>query len=152
MKKNSKNQIIKKKEYSQLVNSIGELLESARKEVVITINNILVKTYWKVEKRIVEYERKGKNRADYGEDLLKKLSRDLRLKYGKGFSRSNLQYMRLLYIKYPKCQTLSGKLSWNDYVEILSVSDDLTRSFYEKQCVEENWSVRELRRQYNTDF
>ena len=150
MKKNSKTQIMKKKEYSQLVDSIGELLESARKEVVRTINNILVKTYWEVGKRIVKYEQKGKDRADYGENLLKKLSRDLRLKYGKGFSRSNLQYMRLLYIKYPKCQTLSGKLSWSHYVELLSVSDDLARSFYEKQCVEENWSVRELRRQINS--
>ncbi len=141
---------MKKQEYSQLVDSIGELLESARKEVVRTINNILVKTYWEVGKRIVKYEQKGKDRADYGENLLKKLSRDLRLKYGKGFSRSNLQYMRLLYIKYPKCQTLSGKLSWSHYVELLSVSDDLARSFYEKQCVEENWSVRELRRQINS--
>ncbi len=60
-----------------------------------------------------EYEQKGGNRADYGKKLLIKLSKDLTNKYGKGFSRSNLQYMRSLYIKYPKCQTLSGKLSWS---------------------------------------
>lgn len=137
-------------EYDKLLNSIGELLESARRQVVRTINTILVKTYWEIGKRIVDYEQKGKDRADYGVELLKRLSRDLRLKYGRGFSRSNLQYMRLVYIKYPKCQTVSGKLSWSHYVELLSVSDDLARSFYEKQCIKENWSVRELKRQINS--
>ena len=136
--------------YDQLVNSIGKLLESARKQVARTINTILVETYWKIGRRIVEYEQKGENRADYGKRLLKRLSKDLTIKYGKGFSRSNLQYMRLLYIKYPKCQTLSGKLSWSHYVELLSITDDLARSFYEKQCIKENWSVRELRRQINS--
>ncbi len=148
--KQGENNIVKPVKYTQLVNSIGELLESARKQVARIINTILVETYWKIGKRIVEYEQKGENRADYGEKLLKKLSKDLSIKYGKGFSRSNLQYMRLLYIKYPKCQTLSGKLSWSHYVELLSVTDDLTRSFYEKQCIKENWSVRELRRQINS--
>jgi len=148
--KQSKNNIIKPVKYNQLVSSIVELLESARKQVARTINIILVETYWKIGKRIVEYEQKGENRAEYGEKLLKKLSKDLSIKYGKGFSRSNLQYMRLLYIKYPKCQTLSGKLSWSHYVELLSVTDDLARSFYEKQCIKENWSVRELRRQINS--
>jgi len=148
--KQGENNIVKPVKYTQLVNSIGELLESARKQVARIINTILVETYWKIGKRIVEYEQKGENRADYGEKLLKKLSKDLSIKYGKGFSRSNLQYMRLLYIKYPKCQTLSGKLSWSHYVELLSVTDDLARSFYEKQCIKENWSVRELRRQINS--
>jgi predicted nuclease of restriction endonuclease-like (RecB) superfamily len=136
--------------YNQLIGSIGELLESARTQVVKTINTILVETYWGVGKRIVEYEQEGKKRADYGEIILKKLARDLSFKYGKGFSRSNLQYMRLLYVNYPKCQTLSGKLAWSHYVELLSVSDDLARSFYDKQCVKENWSVRELKRQINS--
>ncbi len=103
-----------------------------------------MKTYRDIGKRIVEFEQKGEERANYGAELLKKLAKDLSLKYGKGFSRSNLQYMRLLYIKYPKCQTLSGKLSWSHYVELLGVSDDLARSFYEKQCIRENWSVTDL--------
>ncbi len=145
--------IVKKqniKNYANLLDSIGTLLESARKQVARTINNILVQTYWEIGKRIVEYEQKGGNRADYGDKLLIKLSKDLTNRYGKGFSRSNLQYMRLLYVKYPKYQTVSGKLSWSHYVELLSVSDDLARSFYEKQCISENWSVRELRRQINS--
>ncbi|GIV29064.1 MAG: DUF1016 domain-containing protein [Bacteroidia bacterium] len=138
------------KNYTRLIDSIGVLLESARKQAVKTINNILIQTYWEIGKRIVEYEQKGEEKAKYGSELLSRLSKDLNLKYGKGFSRSNLQYMRLLYLKYPRCQTLSGKLSWSHYVELLTVSDDLARSFYEKQCIGENWSVRELRRQINS--
>nr|WP_322681016.1 DUF1016 N-terminal domain-containing protein [Nostoc sp. DedQUE03]MDZ7976448.1 DUF1016 N-terminal domain-containing protein [Nostoc sp. DedQUE03]MDZ8042771.1 DUF1016 N-terminal domain-containing protein [Nostoc sp. DedQUE02] len=70
-----------------------------------------------------------------------------RKNYGKGFSRSNLQYMRLFYLKYENCQTLSGKLSWSHYTELLAISDDLVRSFYEQQCIQDRWSVRELKRQ-----
>ena len=121
-------------EYNQLVNSIGELLDSARKQIARTINTILIETYWKIGKRIVEYEQKGGEKADYGTKLLTRLSKDLRLKYGKGFSKSNVYLMRLLYIKYPKFQTLSGKLSWSHYVELLGITDDLARSFYEEQC------------------
>jgi len=138
------------KYYDQLVNSISELLESARKQVGRVVNTILVETYWKIGKRIVEYEQKGGEKAEYGVELLTRLSRDLTLKCGKGFSKSNVYLMRLLYLKYPKFQTLSGKLSWSHYVELLNVSDDLVRSFYEKQCIKENWSVRELKRQINS--
>ena len=137
-------------EYNQLVNSIGELLDSARKQVARTINTILIETYWKIGKRIVEYEQKGGEKADYRTKLLTKLAKDLRLKYGKGFSKSNVYSMRLLYIKYPKFQTLSGKLSWSHYVELLGITGDLARSFYEEQCIKENWSVREIRRQINS--
>jgi len=147
--KQNKN-LVKFNTYNTLVASIGKLLEDARKNVAKTINTILVETYWKIGKQIVEYEQRGKERANYGEKLLKKLSKDLTNKFGRGFSRSNLQYMRLLYLKYPKCQTLSGKLSWSHYFELLNVSDDLARSFYEKQCIKENWSVRELKRQINS--
>jgi len=148
IKKNKK--IVNLNEYDKLIYSIGKLLENARKNVAKTVNTILIETYWKIGKQIIEYEQKGKERANYGEELLKRLSKDLTDKYGRGFSRSNLQYMRLFYLKYPKCQTVSGKLSWSHYVELLNVSDDLARSFYEKQCINENWSVRELIRQMNS--
>lgn len=136
--------------YSNLVESIGQLLISARKQVSRVVNEILLRTYWEIGKIIVEYEQNGVEKAEYGSQLLTKLSKDLKLKYGKGFSKSNVYLMRLLYLKYPKFQTLSGKLSWSHYVELLGVSDDLARSFYEKQCVIENWSVRELNRQINS--
>jgi len=145
-------EIIEKKEgdYNTLISSIGMLLEKARKRVYSQINQILVKTYWNIGKQIIEYEQKGKEKAEYGSKLLDNLSKDLRLRYGKGFSRSNIIYMRLFYIKYSKSETLSHQLSWSHYFELLKVEDDLERSFYEKQCIKENWSVRELKRQKNS--
>ena len=74
--------------------------------------------------------------------FLKQLSKDLTREFGKGFSRSNLQNMRSFYLVYPKCQTLSGKLSWSHYCELLSISDTDKRSFYEKEAVNSGWSVR----------
>lgn len=76
-----------------------------------------------------------------------RLSKDLILEFGKGFSRSNLFNMRLFYLSFPKIQTLFGKLSWSHYLEILKATDELERNFYLKQCEKENWSVRELKRQ-----
>lgn len=99
------------KNYTKLIDSIGTLLDSARKQVARAINNILVQAYWEIGKIIVEYEQKGGEKAEYGSELLSRLSKDLSLKYGKGFSKSNVYVMRLLYLKYQKFQTLSGKLS-----------------------------------------
>jgi len=80
-----------------------------------------------------------------GTKLLTRLSKDLRLKYGKGFSKSNVYLMRLLYIKYPKFQTLSGKLSWSHYVELLGITDDLARSFYEEHNASSPFCCRKPR-------
>ena len=115
-------------QYNSLLKDIGALLTEGRKQAFRAVDNILVKTYWNIGMRIVEHEQQGEEKAEYGSRLLKDLSRDLKAEYGKGFSRSNLQYMRILYIKYPKYQTLSGKLSWSHYTELLSISDDLARS------------------------
>ena len=145
----NKSNIIKKKEnskeYNSLISSIGILLEDARKKVYMQVNQILVKTYWEIGKNIVEFEQKGKERAEYGTKLFETLAKDLRQKYGKGFSRSNVIYMRVFYFKYPKSQTLSDQLTWSHYIELLMVGDDLERSFYEKQYIKERWSVRELK-------
>jgi len=150
MKKQNKKQIVKKSEYNALISSIGTLLEEARKRVYTQVNQILVKTYWEVGKMIIEYEQKGKEKAEYGSRLLDNISKDLKLRYGKGFSKSNIVYMRLFYIKYPKSETLSHQLSWSHYFELLKIEDDLERSFYEKQCIKEKWSIRELKRQKNS--
>ncbi len=133
--------------YNHLITNIGDLLALKRKKAFQKVNTILVETYWNIGRQIVEYEQNGQEKAEYGSELLKRLSKDLTLKYGKGFSRSNLQNMRLLYLRFPKCQTLSGKLSWSHYAELLSISDNLAFSFYLKQTEIENWSVRELKRQ-----
>ncbi|MDM8514757.1 DUF1016 N-terminal domain-containing protein [Desulfobacterales bacterium HSG16] len=81
--------------YKTLINDIGKLLEHGRVQAVKKVNTILVDTYWYVGQRIVEFEQGGKIKAEYGKELLLRLSKDLKVRYGKGFSRSNLQYMRL---------------------------------------------------------
>jgi predicted nuclease of restriction endonuclease-like (RecB) superfamily len=133
--------------YKELIDQIGDLLHKGREKAGMAVNTILVQTYWKIGRFIVEFEQHGKDKAEYGTDLLNKLSKDLTLTYGKGFGRSNLFYMRKLYIAFPNSGTLSHKLSWGHYYEILKADQDLEVAFYMKQCEKENWSVRELKRQ-----
>lgn len=134
-------------QYSALKKGIGALLEDGRTQAARQVNTILVHTYWHIGRYIVEFEQKGEDRAAYGEQLLETLAKDLSAEYGKGFSRSNLTYMRQLFLVFPKRETLSHKLTWSHYFEILKSDDPLERSFYLKQCEKENWSVRELKRQ-----
>lgn len=138
------------KDYTLLIKSIGTLLERGRKQAYQSINSILVKTYWEIGKQIVGYEKRNKQNGGYGSRLFESIAQDLRQKYSKGFSRSNIVYMRLIYLKYPKSQTLSDQLSWSHYIELLSIEDDLERGFYEKMCMNGRWSVRELDRQINS--
>jgi len=156
-----------KKDYSVLLKNIGVLLEEGRTNAVYAVNSILIQTYWNIGKSIVEYEQEGHERAEYGSALLENLSKDLKSKYGRGFSRRQILDMRRFYLYYPKFltvsgklqtvsaqsdnrQTVSAKLSWSHYVELLSVENDLERGFYENQCINERWSVRELRRQIDS--
>ncbi len=144
------NELSENKEYKELLENIGSVFNKAKSKIISAINVEILDTYWKIGKNIVEFEQKGKLKAEYGKNLLINLSKDLSVKFGKGFSRSNLQYMRLFYIYYPIRQTVSGKLSWSHYVELLSINDDLERKFYQKQAEIENWTVRELKRQKKT--
>ena len=132
--------------------NIKRLMENARTDVAKQVNNILVKTYWEIGRIIVEDEQGHSDRAEYGKSLIADLSKKLTKEYGKGFSKSNLFYMRSFYLTYPIFQTLSGKLSWSHYLELLSIDDKNKRSFYEKETVNANWSVRELKRQINTSL
>lgn len=138
------------KNYNLLINSIGGLLEESRRNIVKTINTILVKTYWEIGKMIVEYEQDGKNRAVYGKGLIKKVSKDLSLQHGKGFGERNLEQMRKFYLMFKNPQTLSTKLSWSHYCLIMRQDHELARSFYSIETEKENWSVRELERQINS--
>lgn len=90
---------------------IKAVLDNARSNVARQVNSELLNTYWNIGRIICEYEQSEPNRADYGKQTLKELSRALTQEFGKGFSRSNLQNMRQFYRTYQKCQTLSGKLS-----------------------------------------
>jgi predicted nuclease of restriction endonuclease-like (RecB) superfamily len=138
------------KAYQDLLQNIGQIFGEAQKKAVQSVNTVLLNTYWQVGKYIVDFEQGGNIKAEYGKKLLLQLSKDLKLVVNKGFSRSNLANMRLFYLKYPIIQTVSGQLTWSHYCEILTIEDDLERSFYEKQSIIENWSVRELRRQKDT--
>ena len=141
---------VPKEHYIKLLDKIGDILEKGRKAAAAEVNNIILKTYWEIGWEIVVFEQKGKEKAEYGSKLLDRMARDLKNRYGKGFSRSNVIYMRLLYLKYPKSETLSHQLSWSHYFELLKISDDIERSFYEQQAILENWSIRELKRQKAT--
>lgn len=109
--------VIQNKEYEKLIEAVGLELKKGRQNIAIAVNAEIVQTYWHIGKHIIQYEQNGNERAEYGSDLLNRLSHDLTQKYGSGFSRSNVFYIRKLYMEYPKVQTLS-ELSWSHYGEI----------------------------------
>jgi predicted nuclease of restriction endonuclease-like (RecB) superfamily len=133
--------------YQSLKSQIAELLILGRENAGRAVNSILVQTYWHIGKHIVEFEQGGNKKSEYGSSVLDRLSNDLTLEYGKGFSRSNLIYMRKIFLFYPNRETLSHKLTWSHYFEILKADNDLEISFYTKESEKEKWSVRELKRQ-----
>ena len=130
--------------YNLLIKQISSAVSAAKKQVASTVNNALVETYWNIGKYIVEFEQDGAARAKYGEQLLLNLSKDLTVLLGKGFSRSNLFNMRLLYIRFPIFQALPGKLSWTHLTEIIRIDDEFERNFYLAETINENWSSRQL--------
>ncbi|KAF2327009.1 PDDEXK nuclease domain-containing protein [Flavobacterium nitrogenifigens] len=143
---------LEKQPYSELIDKIGTLLQNGRQQAVQSVNTILVQTYWYVGQHIVEFEQKGNEKAEYGSQLFERLSKDLVQAHGKGFSRSNLLYMRKLYLSFPISETLSHLLTWSHYFEILKADSELEISFYTKQCQHERWSVRELKRQMKSSL
>ena len=159
--------------FSQVVN----LLQQSKQQVLRAINQTMVYTYYEIGRMIVEEEQNGKDRAEYGKKLLKGLSKELNQEFGKGFSVETLEKIRRFYLTYSKSSTLStiseseklsevilsyapGKkalspnvsfsLSWSHYNFLIRVDDSNERSFYEIETAKNNWSVRELKRQYDT--
>ena len=130
------------KSYADLILQIERLVEAGRNKTVIAINQVMVATYWGVGRHIVEYEQEGKEKAEYGSQLLKRLSSDLTIRLGSGYSHSNLNYMRMFFQAYPILETVSPKLSWGHWFEILKISDPLERSFYQKQTEQEKQQIR----------
>ena len=114
-----------------LFNQIEKIIVSNKAKMAYQINDTLVTTYFNIGKIIVENEQNGNIRAEYGKEVLIKLSKKLTNKYGSGFSRTGLQNMRLFYNKYKNCQTVSGKLSWSHYCYLIYIDDDAERNFYE---------------------
>lgn len=138
--------------YSDMINEIKDILQTARANVAQQVNTELLTTYWNIGRIIVEHEQNSKERAEYGQQTLKELSKILTKEFGKGFSVSNIQFMRRFYQTYQIQQTVSVKLSWSHYCELLSISDVDKRSFYEKEAINSGWSVREMKRQIETSL
>jgi predicted nuclease of restriction endonuclease-like (RecB) superfamily len=133
-------------DYGKLVEIISTAYNQGQVKAVQAVNATLLEAYWQIGQYIVKFEQNGLERAKYGAKLLNVLSKDLSLLHGKGFSLSNLKLMRQFYVCYPISQTLSGQLGWSHYVELLKLENELERSFYEMQSINEKWSVRELKR------
>ena len=137
---------------NEMIEQIKQVMGQARANVAKVVNNELITAYWNIGRIIVEHEQENNERATYGKQTLKELSKVLTEEFGKGFSVSNLQFMRRFYQTYQIQQTLSVKLSWSHYCELLLIAEDDKRSFYEKECVNAGWSVRELKRQMETSL
>ncbi len=134
-------------DYNLLIDNISTLWSKAKERAVTAVNTELLKANWLTGKYIVEFEQKGNARAEYGKNLINTLARDLTTLRGRGFSKSNLLYMRKLYLNFPKSETLSHLLSWSHYFEILKCDDKLEMQFYYNACIKEMWTVRTLKRQ-----
>ena len=166
-------------DYTFLIEEISSLLESARKVSARAVNILLTATYWAVGYKIINYEQNRNDRAEYGANLLLRLSDDLNSRFGKGFSVDNLESMRLFYSAYSKVpisETPSRKsvlpisekssrrlnldllsesfpLSWSHYVTLVRrVTDEQARSFYEKEALRSGWTVKQLSRQISSQF
>lgn len=133
--------------YENIRNTVAE----AQHKVYATVNFVMVETYWNVGKQI--YEAQGENeRAEYGAGLLKFLSDKLTEEFGKGFTVTNLRYMRQFYISFPNHHALRDKLSWTHYRMLLKVENAAAREFYLDECAKSNWSTRQLERQINSFY
>ncbi len=140
------------KEYSQLIQTISTTYTNSKVVALKAVNTQLLITYWQIGQHIVEFEQGGKAKATYGKALLENVSKDLKAIHGKGFSRSSLNYMRLVYLSYPICEELPHKLSWTHLCELVKIDNPLERNFYQNQAIIENWSTTELIRQKNTSL
>ena len=133
---------------------IHDLLHKARQNIISNVNYTMTKTYFLIGKRIVEEEQDGNKRAEYGKKLMKTLSEKLTKEFGRGFSQRNLEQMRTFYLRYSISQTVSAefKLSWSHYLILMRMEDINARNFYEIEAFENNWSLRELKRQVNSSL
>jgi predicted nuclease of restriction endonuclease-like (RecB) superfamily len=159
--------------YKNIHTAIVALLEAARHGATRSVNSIMSATYWEIGRRVVEFEQDGTARAEYGALLIARLAKDLTGRFGRGFSRQNIQQMRTFYLFWPRqkiCQTVSGKfkksgndidlltlancfpLPWSAYVRLLTVKDTSARAFYETEAMRGGWSVRQLDRQISSLF
>ena len=131
---------------------ITNMVNEAKNNLAKEINKSITYVYWNIGRIIVKHENEDNNRLEYGKEVLKGLSKELTKLLGKGYSYTNLTYMRWFYNTYSDYNKISESLSWSHYIELITIKDDDKRNFYEKECINSNWSVRELQRQLDTSL
>ena len=150
---------LKSRDSAGFFDRVATLLTQARKTIIQNVNQAMVSTYFEIGRMIVEEEQGGEERAKYGKQIVKELSKRLTAQFGKGFSITNLQQMKSFYMVYQKQQTLSAvfdamtynfKLSWSHYLLLMRIDNEQERSFYEIEAIENGWSLRELQRQFDS--
>ena len=132
-------------------NEIKNILNIARNKVYKTANFVMVEAYWNIGKSIIE-EQGGNEKAEYGAGLIKELSKQMTQDFGKGFTVTNLKYMRQFYLMFPNGHALRDELSWTHYRLLIKVENDNAREFYMQEAVKSQWSTRQLERQINSFF
>lgn len=136
-------------EINNIFDNIKDLVINSRSKVFRTVNTEMLSLYWNIGKAIMEIQQ-GDERASYGDAVLEKLSEKLTNEFGKGFSSRNLRTMRKFYLIYPIWKTVSAKLSWSHYLELIKIDEEQKRNFYLNECINSRWSVRELQRQIDS--
>ena len=139
----------------QYIQEIKQILITARQQSYRAINHAMIEAYWKIGQKIVVQEQNGKEKANYGEAVLKELSKNLSAEFGKGFSSANLRNFRQFYVTYPDeqiCYTLCSKLSWSHNRLIMRIDNHEARQYYLTEAYQENWSVRTLERNIKTFY
>lgn len=137
---------------TKLFDAVRAVIDSSRNAVYRAANSTMVHAYWSIGKLIFEEELDGKERAEYGSQLLNQLAKKLQNLYGKGFDESNLRHMRNFYCTFPKQDALRPELSWTHYRLLLKVNDDRARQYYALEAATQQWSTRALQRQINTQY
>ncbi len=153
------------RDYETVHSEIVSILETSRQQAARAVNATMTTAYWRIGRSIVECEQRGKQRAEYGDALISRLATDLGVRFGRGFSQRNLRLMRKFYLQWSAKairQTVSANsdlggmpsfpLPWSAYVQLMSVSNDHARLFYEAEALRCGWSVRQLDRQINSQY
>ena len=138
--------------YLGIYAEIRDTLLEARAHVYSAANSAMVQAYWQIGRIIVEHEQGGKEKAEYGTGLISALAKRLTGEFGKGFTATNLKYMRQFYLAFPIGHTVCDQLTWSHYRLLTRIKNEAARTFYEEECAKSGWSVRQLERQINSFF
>jgi predicted nuclease of restriction endonuclease-like (RecB) superfamily len=135
-----------------LIHEIKSLIAKAKEGAIRSVDHHRTVMYWHIGERIFNEEQQGKDRADYGNYLIKYLSEQLQPEYGNGFSTRQLELMRQFYRTFPIANTLYSQLNWSQYKLLLRIENNDKREYYIAESVKNNWTVRQLERQINSQL